>query len=250
MSTTPQPEMKPAYLIAGSDWPKVDAATARLRARVRLRVGRAARRRAGTSRSTLPPSATRSTCWAASGWCWCATPRQLEDEPDRGHRRVPEAPDARHVPGASSAPAASARSIRWSRPSPSGRRRAHLRRPRPQAGRRLGGQRFAESGARCPPPVARRLVELAGEDVGDLALEVEKLIAYACGGDPTVEDVELLVIPQPDVKPWDITDAWGRRDAAAVDPPGNGRHRAARAISAVRSAQLASHIRKVYAGVW
>jgi DNA polymerase-3 subunit delta len=25
-----------------------------------------------------------------------------------------------------------------------------------------------------------------------------------------------LVIAQPDVKPWDVTDAWGRRDAAAV----------------------------------
>ena len=33
---------------------------------------------------------------------------------------------------------------------------------------------------------------------------------------PEVEDVELLVIPSIDIKPWDITDAWGRRDAAAV----------------------------------
>jgi DNA polymerase III delta subunit len=33
VSSEPQAEMKPAYLIAGSDWPKVDAATTRLRAR-------------------------------------------------------------------------------------------------------------------------------------------------------------------------------------------------------------------------
>ena len=33
MSTAQPAEMKPAYLIAGSDWPKVDAAIARLRAR-------------------------------------------------------------------------------------------------------------------------------------------------------------------------------------------------------------------------
>ena len=30
----------------------------------------------------------------------------------------------------------------------------------------------------CPPAVARRLVELVGEDIGDLALEIDKLIVY------------------------------------------------------------------------
>src|SRR5690349_19204989 len=69
-------------------------------------------------------------------------------------------------------------------------------------------RRFSEAGTRCPAAVARRVVELAGDDVGDLALEVDKLIAHCGGDEPRVEDVDLLVIPEVDVKPWDITDAW------------------------------------------
>ena len=77
-------------------------------------------------------------------------------------------------------------------------------------------RRFADARSPCPPAVARRVVELVGEDVGDLALETDKLIAYCGSEPPTVEDVERLVIPSSDIKPWDITDAWGRGDAAAV----------------------------------
>ena len=106
-------------------------------------------------------------------------------------------------------------------------------------------RRFAESGARCPATVARRIVELAGEDVGDLALEVDKLVAHSGGEEPRVEDVDLLVIPETDFKPWDITDAWGRRDArrvievatSDVDRPDD----VGRVVS-----QLAAHVRRVH----
>ena len=57
-------------------------------------------------------------------------------------------------------------------------------------------RRLADLGVRCSAAVARRLVDLAGDDVGDLALEVEKLAAYCAGEEARVEDVELLVIPQ------------------------------------------------------
>lgn len=77
-------------------------------------------------------------------------------------------------------------------------------------------KRFADGGVRVPTPVAKRIVRRAGIEIGDLALEVEKLVTY-CGGEaPTEEDVDLLVEEAHDVKPWNMTDAWGRRDPASV----------------------------------
>src|SRR5437763_6708292 len=106
-------------------------------------------------------------------------------------------------------------------------------------------RRFRDAGSSCSPAVARRLVELAGEDVGDLALEADKLIAYCRDEPPQVEDVDRLVTASPDVKPWDITDAWGRRDAAAVialtTVDVERREDVGRVI-----AQLAAHVRRVH----
>jgi DNA polymerase III subunit delta len=235
-------EHRPAYLIAGSDWPKVDAAAARLRGQfdsasiVQLAVGEDDERDVvaecnaldllGGERLVLVRNAEQledgqiaaiveylkdpapGTCLALFGAGGIGEKDPLAKAVAKvGDVRIFDAPDRK-------------RAADWV------------------------VKRFAESGARCPLPVARRLVELAGEDIGDLALEVEKVATYASGGDPTVEDVELLVIPQPDVKPWDITDAWGRRDAASVirlttaeiEQPGD----LGRTVG-----QLASHIRKV-----
>jgi DNA polymerase III delta subunit len=77
-------------------------------------------------------------------------------------------------------------------------------------------KRFSEQGISCPNGVARRIVKRAGIEIGDLALEVEKLATYGRGEAPTEADVDLLVVEQLDVKPWNMTDAWGRRDVAAV----------------------------------
>ena len=106
-------------------------------------------------------------------------------------------------------------------------------------------RRFAEARSTCPPAVARRLVELVGEDVGDLALETDKLIAYCGGETPQVEDVERLVIPSPDIKPWDITDAWGRGDAAAAIGLATADVERREDVGRV-VAQLAAHVRRVH----
>ena len=52
---------------------------------------------------------------------------------------------------------------------------------RPPSGWSAGSPTWA---CACSAAVARRLVELAGDDVGDLALEVEKLAAYCRGRAP------------------------------------------------------------------
>jgi len=106
-------------------------------------------------------------------------------------------------------------------------------------------RRLADRGVGCSAAVARRLVDLAGDDVGDLAVEVEKLAAYCANGEARVEDVELLVIAQPDIKPWDITDAWGRRDAASVISLATADVERPEDVGRL-IAQLASHVRKVH----
>jgi DNA polymerase-3 subunit delta len=77
-------------------------------------------------------------------------------------------------------------------------------------------KRFAQDGVTCPPAIAKRIVKRAGIEIGDLALEVEKLVVFGRGTVPSEQDVDLLVAEQLDVKPWNMTDAWGRRDTGAV----------------------------------
>jgi DNA polymerase III subunit delta len=64
---------------------------------------------------------------------------------------------------------------------------------------------------------ARRLVEIVGEDVSTLAPEIDKIATWS-GGEPVgVREVEALAVPGPGEAPaWVLSDAWGRRDVAAV----------------------------------
>jgi DNA polymerase III subunit delta len=59
---------------------------------------------------------------------------------------------------------------------------------------------------------ARRLVEIAGDDVTTLATEIDKLATWAAGDTVGAREVEALVVPAHDAEPWALTDAWGARD--------------------------------------
>jgi DNA polymerase-3 subunit delta len=62
----------------------------------------------------------------------------------------------------------------------------------------------------------RALVDLVGESPEELAEEVLKLATWS-GGDPVGErEVRLLVVPRADTPPWELTDAWGRRDVVGA----------------------------------
>jgi DNA polymerase-3 subunit delta len=75
---------------------------------------------------------------------------------------------------------------------------------------------FGRHGVKASTDACRALVELIGENPHDLASEIDKLSLYA-GQDPIGEDeVELLVAARADVPPFVLTDAWGRRDVASV----------------------------------
>jgi DNA polymerase-3 subunit delta len=77
-------------------------------------------------------------------------------------------------------------------------------------------EQFQRAGARAEPEACRVLVELVGSDLVDLATEVTKVATWAGGDGITEADVEALVAPRAETPPWTLTDAWGRRDVGAV----------------------------------
>jgi DNA polymerase-3 subunit delta len=64
---------------------------------------------------------------------------------------------------------------------------------------------------------ARRLVEIVGDDVTVLAVEVEKIATWAGSEPVSATEVDVLAVPAPGETPmWALSDAWGSRDVAAV----------------------------------
>jgi DNA polymerase III subunit delta len=78
------------------------------------------------------------------------------------------------------------------------------------------GEQFKLHGATADASACRLLSELVGDDLYELAGEVEKIATWANGGTVTDADVELLVTPRAESPPWNLTDAWGARDVGGV----------------------------------
>jgi DNA polymerase-3 subunit delta len=77
-------------------------------------------------------------------------------------------------------------------------------------------QQFRDHGTVIDHEAAQRLVELVGENADELAAEIDKLATWAAGDRIGEGEVIELVAPRAEVPPFDLTDAWGRRDVAAV----------------------------------
>jgi DNA polymerase-3 subunit delta len=77
-------------------------------------------------------------------------------------------------------------------------------------------EQFQVHGAKIEPDAARLLVELVGEDLYELATEIDKLATWAGGERVVVDDVERLVAARGETTSFALTDAWGARDVARV----------------------------------
>ena len=75
---------------------------------------------------------------------------------------------------------------------------------------------FERVGARANAEAARALVDLVGDDVTELASEVDKLATWAAGAEIGRREVEALAVSAGDTFVWALTDAWGDRDCARV----------------------------------
>ncbi|MEO9175082.1 MAG: DNA polymerase III subunit delta [Gaiellales bacterium] len=72
------------------------------------------------------------------------------------------------------------------------------------------------AGASIDRDAVARLLELGGDDAQSLSSEVAKLAAYAQGGVIRRDDVDAISVLERDVPPWDLTDAIGSRDGKAA----------------------------------
>jgi DNA polymerase-3 subunit delta len=109
------------------------------------------------------------------------------------------------------------------------------------------GEQFARRSAHADADACRALAELVGDDLDALAVEVEKLATWAGGETIGVRDVELLAVPRAEASVFALTDAWGRRDVASVLRAADSLlERSSRELTGI-AALLASHVGKVRA---
>jgi DNA polymerase-3 subunit delta len=74
-------------------------------------------------------------------------------------------------------------------------------------------ERFQQAGARAEPEACAALLHLVGDDLDQLANEIDKIALWA-GDEPIGErEVELLVAAVAETPVFALTDAWAQRDA-------------------------------------
>jgi DNA polymerase-3 subunit delta len=109
-----------------------------------------------------------------------------------------------------------------------------------------------ERGVEASASTARELIELVGEDMHELGCEIDKLATWCGdGGEIGERELELLVCPRGEVAPFGLTDAWGRRDVsgalAAYELLLERASESRASLLARLAAMLASHIGRVAA---
>ncbi len=77
-------------------------------------------------------------------------------------------------------------------------------------------EQFGRLSAQVDREACEALVAIVGDDLGELAAEVEKLATWAGGETVTARDVELLAVHGREAPSWALSDAWGGRDVAGV----------------------------------
>jgi DNA polymerase-3 subunit delta len=77
-------------------------------------------------------------------------------------------------------------------------------------------EQFARLGARVEPDACRALVETVGDDLEELASEIDKLATWAGEEAITAEAVAQVAVGRAEMPTFAVTDAWGRRDVGAV----------------------------------
>jgi DNA polymerase III subunit delta len=206
-------DLKPAYLIAGGDRPKVDRAVERLRARfepdaVELHDAETTGDDAVAACNALGLFGDGSRLVLVEGVdAWKAA----DAKAIAGYLKAPAPGTTLALVGGelkkdgplAKAVAGSGEVLVWDVPQ-----------------RGMQGwvtEQFKLRGAAADADACRLLIELVGDDLYDLAGEVDKLATWAAAGERiTQSEVEQLVAPRAESPGFVLTDAWGARDVAGV----------------------------------
>jgi len=202
------PELKPVYVIGGSDRAKVDRALARLR----TRVGEDAVERL----SALEAPAADAVAACNAGGLFAAGGRVvLVDDAERW-----KAADHKTLAAYLESPAPDTVLALVTADSPTGtplekvcaKHGDILAYELPKRLPEWVAAQLEARGVRADRDACQTLVQLVGDDVHELAGEIDKLATWAAGQEIAAADVEALVAARVDVPPFALTDAWGRRD--------------------------------------
>jgi DNA polymerase-3 subunit delta len=77
-------------------------------------------------------------------------------------------------------------------------------------------EQFKLRGTAADPEACRLLLDLVGDDLYELATEIDKLSTWADGDRVGEAEIEALVAPRAQSPGFALTDAWGTRDVGAV----------------------------------
>ena len=77
-------------------------------------------------------------------------------------------------------------------------------------------EQFARLGGKADADACRALVDIVGDDLDELASEIDKLTTWAGGEQITLRHVEQQAAGRAETSIFSLTDAWGRRDVGAV----------------------------------
>jgi len=208
----PASQLKPAYLIVGSDRPKIARALARLRGRVG---------EGGTeslSASAVSGEDAVAACYAL-GLFGDGARLVIVDGVERW-----KAPDVKAVAGYLSDPTPGTVLALMG----DVKQDSALGKACAKAGEVLAydvskralpnwvAEAFARRGASIESDVPRALLELVGDDLDDLASEIDKLSTWAAGEPIGVRELEALTAARAESPVFALTDAWGRRDLPAT----------------------------------
>jgi DNA polymerase III subunit delta len=239
------PELKPVYLITGSDHPKVALAVRRLRERI----GREAAEMLDATESSGEDAVAACNALGLFGE---GTRLVVVEQVERWRPADVKAVGAYLAsPAPGTVLALVGAGIKADSPLAKACAKAGdvLRYEAPRK-RDLPGwvaDQFARRSAHADADACRALAELVGDDLDALAAEVEKLATWAGGETIGVDDVELLAVPRAEASVFALTDAWGQRDLAGVlraaDALLERSHRELTSIAGL----LASHVAKVRA---
>jgi len=239
------PELKPVYLITGSDRPKVTRAVRRLRDRIGVDAVEL------LSAAESPGEAAVAACNALGLFTDEARLVVVEDV-ERWR-----APDAKAVAAylESPAPATVLALVAEGLKADSALAKACAKAgevlvydaPRRRDLPAWVAAELQRRGASAESEACRALAQLVGEDLEALWTEVDKLATWAQGDEIRVGDVEQLAVARAETTIFSLTDAWGRRDVAAVlEASESLLERSPRELTRVVGA-LASHVSKVRA---
>jgi DNA polymerase-3 subunit delta len=207
-------ELKPAYLIAGTDRPKIDRAVERLRRRFEpdaVEIHGAAD----------TPGADAVAACNALGLFASEGRLIVVDGVDEW-----KAPDAKEIAEYLKAPAPATtlalvggemkKDAQLAKAVAAGKGELLLWDVPQKALQRWLSEQFGLHGTKAEPEACRALLELVGDDVYDLSSEIDKISTWAAGAPVTAGDVERLVAARAETTNFALTDAWGARDVDAV----------------------------------